>query len=213
MIEEVLCGIWRPDVLQPSGKANLKSGEVAPVGISQVVDAVGFSATDVFVDVGSGTGNVLVQIALESRVPCFGIEIRDELATKSRYEIEKFAEKYPSLRQVNIVSDNVRKLSPMHFKLLEHCTILYSSNRLFDPVDNLALQDLILSLPKLNTVVLGSPFCSRCGLTCNQNFCLVWRMTTELLVQPTWTNEKIRLYVFKRTNANQGSLIEYVMRK
>jgi hypothetical protein len=212
VIEEVLSGIWRSDVLQPSGKVNLNTGEVAPVGISQLVDAVGFSATDIFVDVGSGTGNVVLQIALESRVPCYGIEIRDELATKSRYEIEKFAEKYPSLRQVNIISDNVSELSPMHFKLLEHCTILYSSNRLFDPVDNLALQDLILSLPNLLTVVLSSPFCSRCGLTCNQNFCLVWKTTTELLVQPTWTKEKIRLYVYNRTNANQGSLIDLVMR-
>ena len=43
VMEEVLGGIRLSDVKQPSGKAHLNSGEIAPVGISQVVDAVGFS--------------------------------------------------------------------------------------------------------------------------------------------------------------------------
>jgi hypothetical protein len=209
-IEEVLGGIRRSDIKQPSGKANLNSGEIAPVGISQVLDAVEFSKTDIFVDVGSGTGNVVVQIALESKVPCYGIEIRDELATRSRREIKKFAEKYPSLDQVTILSDNVRTLSPEHFKLVQDCTILYSSNGLFDPLDNIALQDFILSLPKLTTVILSSPFCWRCGVTCTQSFCLMWRKTGELFVQPTWTKKKIKLNVFNRND--NASLLDHVMR-
>ena len=209
VIEEVLGGIRLSDVKQPSGKAHLNSGEIAPVGISQVVDAVAFSTTDIFVDVGSGTGNVLVQIALESQVPCIGIEVRDALVTKAKEEIQKFSAKYPSLRQVKMISDNVRCLSPQNFKLIEECTVLYCSNGLFEPLDNMALQDLILSLPKLTTVILSCPFCLRCCKTCNHNFCLAWKKSKELVVQPTWTNKMITLIVYRRDH--KASLLDHVM--
>ncbi len=109
-----------------------------------------------------------------------------------------------------MISDNVRFLSPQHFKLIEKCTVLYCSNGLFDPLDNMVLQDLILSLPKLTTVILSSPFCLRCGKTCSHNFCLAWKKSKELLVQPSWTNKMITLFVFRRIH--KDSLLDQVMK-
>jgi hypothetical protein len=208
-LQEVLGGIRRTDVKQPSGKAHLNSGEITPVGISKLVDAVDIATTDSFIDVGSGTGNVVVQIALETNISCYGIEVRAQLATKSAEEITKYAEKYPSIGRVRIISSNVRTLTMEDFKVVENCTILYSSNGLFEPPDNLALEDFVFSLPKLTTVILTSPFCSRCGPTCKQNFCVAWKKTQELWVQPTWTGEKIKLYIFSKFQSS--SLFDEVL--
>merc|ERR1712137_273723 len=55
-------------------------GEITPKFIHQILNEIEITADDVFYDVGSGIGNVVLQVAAQIGCICHGIEIRPELS-------------------------------------------------------------------------------------------------------------------------------------
>jgi precorrin-6B methylase 2 len=57
-------------------------GEITPTGVSTIIDKLKINSRDVFYDLGSGTGRVCLQMYLDTRAKCVGIE-----SVPSRHDI------------------------------------------------------------------------------------------------------------------------------
>ncbi|KAE9110551.1 hypothetical protein PF007_g11826 [Phytophthora fragariae] len=66
------------DIRQKSGRRENNAGELLPSGVADMLAAMEpLDERDVFLDVGAGIGNVLVQVALTTKVSrCIGVEQR-----------------------------------------------------------------------------------------------------------------------------------------
>ncbi|POM79392.1 LOW QUALITY PROTEIN: Hypothetical protein PHPALM_2955, partial [Phytophthora palmivora] len=70
----------------------------------------GIKATDVFLDVGSGVGNVVAQVAIETPIGlCIGVEIQHELSLLSKAVIESANATQPRLAKVHIYTCDIRQ--------------------------------------------------------------------------------------------------------
>ncbi|OWY93703.1 LOW QUALITY PROTEIN: hypothetical protein PHMEG_00036805 [Phytophthora megakarya] len=77
-------------------KRHLNVGEITMEAISKLIEVANFEDNDVFLDVGSGIGNVLVQVALQTRAArAIGIEIQSSLVTKAMELITDASTRFP----------------------------------------------------------------------------------------------------------------------
>jgi hypothetical protein len=102
-------------------------GELTPTGVSQLIAATGLSAADRFVDLGSGVGKVVVQVAMQ--VPgarCTGIELDSERHAGARRLLKAaLAEGFVAKRQVTL-----RHASMLEAKL-DGATVLFANSTCF----------------------------------------------------------------------------------
>lgn len=59
-------------------------GEITPVFVEQIIKELKLTPDDMFYDVGSGIGNVVLQVAAQVGCPSAGVEIRPELNNIAR---------------------------------------------------------------------------------------------------------------------------------
>jgi hypothetical protein len=200
-IEEIFYSLTQADVRQPSGLRHFNSGEIAPIGVTAIIEAINVQANDVFVDIGSGTGSVLAQIVLQSQVrKVIGVEIRPDLAQKSRQSIEDASAKYPSLRKINIFTDDVKDLKWQTMFQLSESTVIFANNILFEPEDNLSLLRLICTFENkdLRVILVSQRFCARCHSSCSKDFCKNWIEEQIVTARTCWKDKPLSLYMYKR---------------
>ena len=65
-------------------------GELMPTFVSDIFRATGLSESSLFLDLGSGVGNVVLQASLETGCRSFGIEIMPGPAEIARSQLEQF---------------------------------------------------------------------------------------------------------------------------
>ncbi|KAJ3327005.1 Nucleosomal histone H3-Lys79 methylase, partial [Kappamyces sp. JEL0680] len=71
------------------GFSNNVYGEIKSIFVREIIRSTNLSGSDVFLDMGSGTGNVVLQVAAECLCESYGIEIMENpasLAKKQRTE-------------------------------------------------------------------------------------------------------------------------------
>jgi hypothetical protein len=77
----MFASVRRSDVRQSSGRAEQNVGELSFLGVVTLIEACQLTSSDTFLDVGAGIGNVVTQVALQTRVKlAIGIEIRVDVA-------------------------------------------------------------------------------------------------------------------------------------
>ncbi|KAG6942685.1 hypothetical protein JG688_00017982 [Phytophthora aleatoria] len=83
---DIFGDIMAKDIRQQAGRTQYNAGEILPAGIAKMLDAIGLvQPTDIVLDVGTGIGNALVQVALSTHVSArIGVEMRKELCELSR---------------------------------------------------------------------------------------------------------------------------------
>lgn len=201
-IEEVFRDFTKVDVRQPSGQQHLNAGEMAPVGVTAILEDLDVDSEDVFVDIGSGTGSILAQLLLQTPASqAIGLEIRSDLAQKSRDAFDRAKGKYPRLQHVMILTGDVKCLSDVMKNQLSQATIVYSNNAIFQPQDNLDIHRLVCSathLGRLHTVILSMRFCSRCSILCVDEFCKMWIQTKVVMAKTCWKEPPVPIYVYRR---------------
>ena len=65
-------------------------GELMPTFVSDIIRATGLREDMLFLDLGAGVGNVVLQVALETGCRAYGIEIMPEPAAIGRGQLEQF---------------------------------------------------------------------------------------------------------------------------
>jgi hypothetical protein len=198
-IDKIFGHLTRSDVRQPSGKVHLNAGELAPVGVSLMLEELDLSTQDVFLDVGSGIGSVLAQVVMQSPVfRAIGLEIQDELAKKSREAIREATNEFQRLHLIHVITGDIKDLTPETEKNLQTATVMYSNNLCFDPADDLYLDEFACKAERLRCVITSKSFCTRCTDQCPKTFCKIWKETKTVNAQVCWTDTPIQLFIYKR---------------
>ncbi|ETI55179.1 hypothetical protein F443_02121 [Phytophthora nicotianae P1569] len=80
-VDSLFASVKNADIRQELGKPHTNAGEIFPAGVDSLINSIGdIDDQDIFLDVGCGLGNVLVQFALQTLVSkCYGIEVREEV--------------------------------------------------------------------------------------------------------------------------------------
>jgi SAM-dependent methyltransferase len=206
-IDDIFSTIRRADIRQPPGIRALNSGEVLPVGVTTMIAVMCISTRDIFVDIGSGTGSLLAQIALQTSVTrCIGLEIRSALADQSRAVIKASSHRLPNLTKVAIECGDIKNLSAAARDKLLYCTVIFCNNMVFEPTDNQAVADFILSSNTVRLVLLTERFWGRCiGDRCAHAFCHIWLLEKTMQIEVSWTARRINMYVYHRRNTHRSS--------
>lgn len=213
-IDRIFANITRLDVSQPHGTPSQNSGEILPTGVTKMIEAMNVMSTYVFGDIGSGTGSVLAQVALQTQVQrCIGLEIREVLADRSLATLRSFYEDFPRLSRVAIHSGDIKNLTPQARTEFETCTVLYCNNVVFAPQDNQAVQDFILTSRNVCMVLLTARFCGRCrGSRCLSPYCQEWEIEHRpLKVEASWRAAPVDVFVYHRRNTSVADSITDVL--
>lgn len=195
----IFAKITQEDVRQPSGKSGLNSGEMLPMGVAKMIEAMLIGPSDVFGDIGSGIGSVLAQVALQTTAGrCVGVEIRYDLAARSRDLMRQFTQEYPRLSRVSILTGDIKNVTAEIRENLRGCTVLYCNNKVFEPEDNLAVQEYIAT-SDARLVLLLDQFCRRChGERCVNKFCRMWECEPTIQVSVSWSAYPVSLFIYHR---------------
>lgn len=65
-------------------------GELMPAFVTDLIEATGLTEESIFIDLGSGVGNVVLQASLETGCTSYGIEIMPGPAQIARSQLEEF---------------------------------------------------------------------------------------------------------------------------
>lgn len=148
-VQEIIFDMFSPitmsEIQQQSGAVHLNCGEVTVSGVSCILGALGdITGYDTFVDIGSGIGNVLAQVALETSARfCFGIECQSKVVQVAKRIILRSSRQYPELCKLYMTAEDIQAPKwHTHFHLLAS-TILYSNNLVFESAANFQLEQFL----------------------------------------------------------------------
>jgi hypothetical protein len=200
VVFELFASVRKVDVLQKSGKIEHNAGELTPLATTTLIRACGLTSRDTFVDVGSGIGNVVAQVALETNVSAvIGVEIREELARHGETLMKEHTQRHPQLKKVTIYPQDICAVDIACDARFRESTVLFCHNTLFKPEVLLELEKICCSLPSLRTVVLSLPFCVRHRASCLRAFCRLFRVRdTPLVTSVTFKSSASELFVYDR---------------
>ncbi|EGZ05204.1 hypothetical protein PHYSODRAFT_534456, partial [Phytophthora sojae] len=173
-VHDAVSSLYASALRQPVHAPDCHAGEISPTGVSAILAVIPtLTIADAFVDFGSGIGNVVAQVALETCVGrCIGIEFQDNLA--------------------NIA------MSPAVREDIDGCSVLFANNIVFEPTSFAALEDFASSAAGLVHVVVMATICGRHRPTCPRNFCSVWTLRQRIDVQVSWSSQLHHAYWYTR---------------
>lgn len=191
--------VSRADVRQQAGKREWNAGELSAIGVTKLAKACCIHRSDVFVDVGAGIGNVVVQMALETRIgSAIGIEVRRELQQIGSQRVARFASTFPQLRKVTLLEGDIQTHN-MSASPVRDCSILFCFNDVFQPEANLRVRELCCQLSRLRVVMISSPFCPRHRTNCTSEFCMLWKLKEQIMVPVTYRNNNVAINLYVRS--------------
>lgn len=198
-IDKIFSRFTKSDVRQPSGQENLNTGEISPKGVSTILEQVALTDRDIFVDIGSGIGNIIAQVVMQSPVrAAVGLEIREDLANKSREALRDASATEPRLFLAGVITGDIKSLSQADSDELKMATVVYSNNQVFKPHDNLGLVDFVCSSMEFRIILLTRRVCSRCSSTCQNAFCKQWVEDRVINAETCWSQHPARVFMYKR---------------
>ena len=189
--------VSKRDINHSGARVEHNAGELTFSGAMEMMKHLGdLNEGDVFVDIGSGLGNVVVQVALQSNVgKSVGIDIREDLIELSRRRIEENKKQYNQLEKVNLINEDI---TVMNATELQDATIVFCNNKLFSPKAVLALGAILCDLPNAKLVVVGQLQCPRHRASCLREFCAVWSHTKTFAFAMTYTSDPVNRYFYER---------------
>ena len=198
-VDAIFESVVKKTVLHSGKDIHLNTGELSFDGVSALIESIGdISTQDRFLDIGSGLGNVVTQVALQTKMKrSIGVEIRRSVANLGKKLIEAKCCEMPRLKKVQIIAEDMCDVDLLADEEIKETTVLFSSNKLFLPATNLAMERVICDLKNLRYVFLGQPFCQRHTKRCCKEFCLLWVLCEEIKVDMTWTSTEVMLYKYK----------------
>jgi hypothetical protein len=189
------------DIRQEAGRTQNNAGELLPQGVSAMLAAMEpLSDDDVFLNVGAGIGNILVQVALTTKVRrCVGVEVRDDLCSLAIRHMRRHAAAYPLLRKMSMVAADVRHALLSAQAPTSEATIVFANYFLFEETAKLFLARELSAMPNARFVASTARFCSRHRAWCPQPFCARLQLTHELNAECSWKAGLTSLYIYVKS--------------
>lgn len=194
------------EVHQAAGAQHLNVGELLPPAVDAVIRTADVGTSDVFVDVGSGVGNVVAQVALQTRArKCVGVEIRRELCVRGQMLMGRCEFRAHLLPRVVIVCGDAADVCVAAKRPMNESTVVYLNNILFQATTNAHLTAQLCALPCARVVAATAAFCARHREPCRAAFCRVWELFATVPVPVSWTAELVRVFFYRRRRQETAS--------
>ncbi|KAH7911815.1 S-adenosyl-L-methionine-dependent methyltransferase [Hygrophoropsis aurantiaca] len=138
-------------------------GELMPAFTADIIAATGLNASSLFVDLGSGVGNVIMQASLQTGCRSYGVEVMPAPAEVGRAQLRQFAIR---CRMWGVKAGEVEMeegdmlTSPRVSELLPQADVVLVNNKVFLQSLNEALRPKFLDLKEGAIVVSLKPFVS-----------------------------------------------------
>ena len=118
-------------------------GELLPTFVSDIFAATGLTESSLFLDLGSGVGNVVLQASLETGCTSYGIEIMPAPAKLARSQREQFHERCRmwgvSMGSVELEEGDMLKSARVD-QLVKEADVVLVNNKVFlEPRESLSL--------------------------------------------------------------------------
>ena len=199
-VSSIFSSISKRDVRQVSGRAEHNAGEITVGGVTKLIEACDLLSGDIFLDVGSGVGNIIAQVVLQTDVcAAIGVEIRSDLALRGKTLMYMHERIYPRLHKVQIYPDDVSALDFDKDTVLQRTTVLFCHNTVFKTKDTIVLEHICCRLPFLRTVIVQDPFCHRHRPNCIREFCTLFReRESPLYVAVSYKSAPCKLTIYDR---------------
>ncbi|KAH9949527.1 histone methylation protein DOT1-domain-containing protein [Amylocystis lapponica] len=143
-------------------------GELWPPLISQIIADTGLGADSLFVDLGSGVGNVVLQASLETGCRSFGVEVQPTPARIARSHVEQFRMRCRmwgvAIGDVELEEGDMLESARVD-ELVSKADVVLVNNKVFDETLNERLRPKFLDLKEGAYVVSLKPFVSSARLT------------------------------------------------
>jgi H3 lysine-79-specific histone-lysine N-methyltransferase len=138
------------DFKKASAFSNETYGEIKPILVSKVIQHLSITSEDVFYDLGSGIGNVVMQVSMETGCRAIGIEKVMSRHTAALRLLEQCGKFEPMLAErVNLYHQDLTQLTAD----LSDATIVFTSNWCFDQDLHRHLLDHFSVLSKGTTII------------------------------------------------------------
>lgn len=136
-------------------------GETRPPVIDAIIRRLRIKSHHVFLDLGSGIGNVVLQVSAQTRCKCYGVELLDTPAVLARRQVLEFRARLQAYG---------RSLSTCHLKradfledrkvheVIERADIVFVNNYAFESDVNVQLKLLFLGMKEGAKIVCFAPF-------------------------------------------------------
>jgi hypothetical protein len=162
IVENILARVSKADVRQPSGRGEHNASEISMIGVTMMIKEFGvLQFGDEFVDIGSGVGNVVLQVALESDfAQCVGVEMRKDLLDLAESQIYPHKPVHRRLGKIDFIHADIARDRVESLAQLKGATHLFCSNKLFGAQSLHALEELYW-LPNVRVVIVTERPCPR----------------------------------------------------
>ncbi|RDX51423.1 DOT1-domain-containing protein [Lentinus brumalis] len=131
-------------------------GELMPTFVSDIFRATGLSESSLFLDLGSGVGNVVLQASLETGCRSFGVEIMPGPAKLARSQLEQFKTRCRMwgvrMGEVELEEGDMLKSAKVD-QLVKEADVVLVNNKVFLEPLNEALRQKFLDLKEGAIVV------------------------------------------------------------
>ena len=201
IVENMFQSISRAAVRQESGRPEQNMGEVCMASVTSLLQALRLEVTDVFLDVGAGIGNVVAQVALQSRAcRVVGIEMREGAVSLAKRAIASATPHYPQLLKISLLHGDIRAPDTIKHRSVQESTVLYCFSTVFDESSKVTLERLTCELNRLRLVVVADKFCPRHERRkkCVNEFCTMWAMHKEVQMSVTYNCKQVSFSIYKR---------------
>ncbi|GMF49725.1 unnamed protein product [Phytophthora fragariaefolia] len=187
-VMSIVAHVSRATVACSSGSPHLNVGEVLPAGVTTLLRELGgITAHDVFFDIGSGLGNVVVPVALATKVSkAIGIDIRDDLQDLG---VDMIARRPYGERLRERTKFMCSDITGLRFSRIDphaQATIIFWNNILFEAVTVEFVKRELSELAKVCLIVCTAPICARHREYCFAEFCSSLEIFKEADVICSW---------------------------
>lgn len=156
-------------------------------------------ATDVFLDIGSGIGNVIAQIALTTNVRSrVGLEVRPELCAVSETRSRNHLAAFPHLRKLHVVAVDARDAALSSRSPMREATLVFANSFLFEEETKLVVARELCEMPRVRVVAASCLFCPRHRARCTQPFCARWTYIRKVEVPCSWKSSLHGIFLYKQ---------------
>jgi hypothetical protein len=178
------------------------TGEVLPESVTFLLTIVGpIGPSDVFLDVGSGLGNIVCQVLLQTDAQkAIGMEKQRAVLELGESTVNKWQHTHRVLKNAEFHEGDVRAYVDELPEYALDTTIVYSNNVRFRADANHALFQLASSLPKVRLLITAVETCPRHRARCQNRLCATWKCTDIIQTAVSWTASPVLFYVYKRVD-------------
>lgn len=131
-------------------------GEINPSFVEQIISHLNIKLGMFFMDLGSGTGNVVLHVAARTECRAYGIEIQSGVAKIAMAQLEEFKSRFryfnKRLGQIRLDEGDMRT-HPAVPEFLKTADVVLVNNYVFQPELNRALLELFLDMKEGARVV------------------------------------------------------------